>query len=289
VLNGNAGSRGDLVSKFFRRVARHFANEVAVVTPNGRLLSHDLSAGLKAWKALKPADRKHLDDLGTLDRRLDPAPPAGGLVVQVFARGLQPDRARDGTLKIYRTEVARSFEPGRDRLWLSAAEARALLPARPEKGKSHPLPATVAERICRCYLIDLVRVGGNGGPRRPEQVLARDLRLTVEGVSGGRVRMRLHGSARVATSDAGCGGSDKKPKVDTYTFLGFVEHDGKKKAFTRFDVTALSETGHYDEIHKKVLPLGFAFELVRGKAPADRLPPSCWSKDYFGKGKRRGK
>jgi hypothetical protein len=270
-----------MVSKFFRRVARHFANEVAVVTPNGRLLAHDLAAGLKAWKALPAADRKRLDDLGTIDTRFGPAPPAGGLVIKVYARGLRPDGGKDGALTIYRTEVARSREPGRDHLWLSAGECKALLPERPEKGKTQPLPAAVAQRICRCYLIDLVRVGGNGGPRRPEQVLARDLRLTVEKVSAGRVRLRLHGSARVATHDAGAGGSAKKPKVDTYTFLGFVEHDAKKKAFTRFDVVALSETGHYDEVHKKVLPLGFAFELAPAKAPADRAPPSCWSKDYF--------
>jgi hypothetical protein len=48
-------------------------------------------------------------------------------------------------------------------------------------------------------------------------------------------------------------------------------------------MVALSETGHYDEIHRKVVPLGVAFELAQGQLPAERVAPASLGKDYFGK------
>jgi hypothetical protein len=281
-LNGDAGARGDMVSTFFKRVAKHFANEVAVVTPNGRLLSHDPAEGLARWKKLPRAERKRLADLGRYDTRLDPSPPPGGLVLKVYARALT--RGPGGRLGAYKTGVARSREPGRDHLWLSAGEWKALVPEAPRPGQRRPVPAALADRLCRRCLIDLVRVGGNGGPRRPDEVLARELRLTAEEVTPARLRLRLDGRARLATHDVGCGARGKAPKVDTFALLGYLDYDRAKKVVTRFDVVALSETGHYDEVHRKVLPLGVAFELTRADSPADRVPPSSFGKDYFGKG-----
>src|SRR5262249_8944633 len=141
------------------------------------------------------------------------------------------------------------------------------------------------DRICRRYLIDLVRVGGNGGPRRPEEVFARDLHLTVEESAGGRVRLRLDGTARLATHDAGSGARGKQPKVDTVQLLGCAGYEGGKGAGRRSDAIASSETGPSDEIHNRVLPFGVAFELTAGETPADRLPPSSYAKGYFGKGR----
>jgi hypothetical protein len=281
VLNGDAGSRRDMVSRFFGRVARHFANEVAVVTPNGRLLSHSLTEGLNKWKKLPKARRKTLEDLGKNNAALDPAPPAKGLILKVYARGLERDSA--GRLRIYKTKVARSLEAGRDHLWLKEAEWQALLPARFRKGEKRQVPQPLVDRICRRCLIDLVRVGGNGGPRRPEEVLAREIHLTVTEVTPRNIRMSLDGSARLATHDRGSGAFNKEGKVDTFQLLGRLEYDRAKKVFTRFAVVAFSETGHYDEINRKVLPLGVAFELTRGDTPADRVPPSSYGKDYFGK------
>jgi hypothetical protein len=270
-----------MVVTFFKRIARHFANEVAVVTPNGKLLSHSPADGLKKWKHLPKAGRKTLEDLGKYNSALDPKPPANGLIFKVYARGLRRDSA--GRLQIYKTKVARSLEAGRDHLWLKQAEWQALVPVRFRPGEKVQVPAALLDRICRRALIDLVRVGGNGGPRRPEEVLSRSARLTVQAVTPRWVRLRLDGSARLATHDAGSGALTRAGKVDVFHLAGVVEYDRQKKAFTRFEVVALSETGHYDEINRKALPLGVALELTRGDSPADRVPPSSYGKDYFGK------
>jgi hypothetical protein len=264
-----------MVAMFFKRVAKHFANEVAVVTPNGKLLSASLTEGLQKWHALPEAERRHLDDLGPDDAALTPEPPAQGLVLAVYARAF--DHEADDPLSVYKTAVARSKEPGRDHLWLTEAEWRSLVPAEACPGDRRPVPERIADRICRRCLIDLVRVGGNGGPRRPEEVLSRDLHLTVTEASPTAVRLRLDGSARLATHDQGSGARGKEPKVDEYRLLGYLSYDPARKAITRFDIVAYSETGHFDEIAGRVLPFGVAFEV----APGDRVPPWSFGKDYF--------
>jgi hypothetical protein len=270
-----------MVATFFKRIAKHFANEVAVVTPNGQLLSHSLNEGLAKWEKIPETERKTLEDLGKYDTTLDPVPPTGGLVLKVYARGLMRDPV--GRFQIYKTEVARSREPGRDHLWLTQAEWQALVPARPAPGEVVAVPAPIVERICRYCLIDLVRVGGNGGARRREDVRSGEWRLTVAEVTPASVRLRLDGSARLVTHDRGSGAVDKEGKVDAYQVLGILSYDRKQESFTRFDLVGLSETGHYDDIHRKALPLGVAFQLAHGQAPADRVAPSSFGKDYFGK------
>lgn len=265
VLNGSVDKRGDMVSRFFKQVSRHFANDMAVVSPNAELLAHQPADGLKKWKELPPEQRKTLADFGEYNPALDPAPPAGGMRLNVFARAFSRNGA---ALEIYKTKVTRSLEAGRDHLWLTAAEAASLA--------SLKVPDSIVERIARTCLVDLVRVGGNGNARKSEDVLAREMTLTVaEG------RIKISGAVRLATHDPGSGARPGEPKKDDYKFSGEAQFDPKRQAFTRFDFVAFSETGHYDEIAQKVLPFGVAFELSTGETPTDLLPPAFYSTAYF--------
>jgi hypothetical protein len=285
VLNGSVDKRGDLVSRFFRQVSKHFANDMAVVTPNAELLSHSLEEGLRKWKELPESSRKALADFGPYVPTLDPQPPAGGLRFRVFARAFQ--RSPTGALEVYKTKVTRSLEAGRDQLWLTADESRSLAGAAQAEGRSTVLPESLVDRICRIYLIDLVRVGGNGNPRKADEILSRELTLTAQKVSSGESRLELRGSCRLATHDAGCGSRDGAPKVDEFTFRGEAVYDLGQGEFKRFDFIASSPTGHYDEVNEKILPLGIAFELNTSDRPADRIPPAYFSPTYFSASPRK--
>ncbi|MGH9362271.1 MAG: hypothetical protein ACRD2T_10170, partial [Thermoanaerobaculia bacterium] len=118
--------------------------------------------------------------------------------------------------------------------------------------------------------------GGNGGPRRPEDVVERSLRVVVEEEAPEAARLRLGGSARLATRDAGFGAREGAAKVDEFRLEGRAVYDRGKGEFRSFDLLAFSETGHYDEVHDRVLPLGVALELTAGGTPADRIPPSSY-------------
>jgi hypothetical protein len=270
-----------MVGKFRNRIKGHFANEVAIVTPNGKLLSAYPEEALKKWKELPESERKTLEDLGKYDAALDPTPPPGGLILKVYTRPLS--RGADKSLAIYRNTQARdqhSQEVGRDYLWLTEAEWKGLIPSDAKPGDTLAVPETVVHRICKHYLLDVVRIGGNGNTR--DTPLAQQFRMTVEEATAANLRLRLDASARyrVAAGHDNLG-TAKKAREDTFTLLGYLEFDKQKNACTRFDIVALSETGHYNEKSQKVLPLGIAFELTRGDQPADRIRPASYSKDYF--------
>ena len=274
MLNGDCGKQ-ELGRTFLKRIKGHFANEVAVVTPNGEYLSSSLTAGLQKWKELPAEQRKKLEPMGAHDPDLEAAPPPGGLILQVFSRAL----ARvGGELVPYKTKVSRSWEPGRDFVWLTESEWRSLIPATPQPGAAQVVAAPIQDRLIRRYLIDLVRVGGNGGPRRPEQVLARELTVTVEQVSPTMIRLRLKGSARLSNGE---GPIKEQPRIDAFQLTGRVEYDVTRKTINRFELLAFSQTGHFDEINNEVHPLGILFERLEGNTPAERSPPSSWGKDYF--------
>ncbi len=275
VLDGSVDKRGDMVSRFFKQVSKHFANDMAVVSLNAELLAHAPADGLKKWKELPAERRKTLTDFGAYDASLDPEPPRGGLRFKVFARGFS--RNGSGALEIYKTQVTRSLEAGRDHLWLTAEETQSLIPG----GPSLKVPQTLVDRIARTCLVDLVRVGGNGNARKPDDVLSREMTLTVEETLPAAMRMTISGSVRLATHDAGSGARAKEPKVDEFRFSGSAVYNSLKKSFERFDLVAFSETGHYDEIARKVLPFGIALELTSSDAPMDRLPPAFYSPTYF--------
>src|SRR5262249_2494280 len=193
-LNGDC-ARQELPATFMKRIKGHFANEIAIVTPNGAMLSTSPEEALKKWQQLPRSTRRTVDALGNYEGAREPSPPAGGLILKVFARPLVRDPS--GGLAIYRNPKAHlSKEPGRDHLWLTRPEWRSLLPAQAEVGERVTVPGPIADRLCRRYLIDLVRIGGEGGPRRPEDVLSRGLVLTVAEGSSGRVSLQLHGAVR---------------------------------------------------------------------------------------------
>jgi hypothetical protein len=279
VLDGDC-TRQPVGAAFMKRLARHFANETAVATPNGKVLSPYPDQGLAKWKDLALAERQKLDDLGQYDPALDPHPPEGGLVLKVFARPLERDKS--GQLQIYRHPKAHlSHEPGRDFLWLTRNDWQALIPPSLSAGQKMLVPRALTDRLCRRYLIDLVRIGGEGGPRNPKDVLTQELTLTVEGVSAGEIRLRLDGLAKFITHGAESGVTDRAGRTDTFPLLGYLTYDRAAKKMTRFDVVAVSETGHYDQIGRQNVALGIAFVLTTGDRPADQVRPHSFFRDYF--------
>src|SRR5262249_15892907 len=158
-----------------------------------------------------------------------------------------------------------SKEAGRDHAWLTAGECKSLLPAKVAKGERYAVPEAITDRLCRRYLIDHVRIGGEGEPRRKENVRSQDLYLTGEDGKDDTVHLRLGGAARYLTFGPENGVTDRKGREDEFRIWGVLEYRRKTGEVRRFDVVALCETGHFDEIGKKLVPLGVAFELTAAK------------------------
>ena len=287
--------REDAEGKFFRSVADQGPRKgeggstrqgIYVLTARGKLLAYKnagqapdvmrdvLRQGLVEWKKLPESQRRpgavEVGDAETLDRNYTRTPPAGGLVLNVFARAL--DRDADGQLCNASCKVGAGNEASRDHLWLTESEWKSLVPSDPAKGDTLAVPARVAERILRFHLVDNTR--GEPVFWRGEEIRSSRLELTVEQVTPSRLRLRLEGAAQLA-SDADLSQAERGYDA---RLLGYLAYDREAKRVTQLDIVAVGE--HWGEgpytrgARPGRTPLGVAFELVHGEA-ADAVAPQA--------------
>jgi len=286
--------REDAEGQFFRKVADQGPRKgeggstrqgIYCLTADGRLLAYKnagqdagvmrevLKQGLAAWKKLPEEQRKpgaiKVEDMGKADVRFDRQPPPGGLIINVYTRILDYDSKKElckGTCKNPAGE-----QTARDHLWLTEADWKALVPANPKKGDTFPMAAKVAERILRFHLMDNTR--GEPPHWTREEIRSQKMTLTVEEITDTILRLRLDGSALLATQ----ADPAKADRGFDVRLLGHLTYDVAKKAITRFDVVAVGD--HWGEgtytrgARPGRQPLGIAFELASGKSPADLVPP----------------
>ena len=290
--------RDDAEGRFFRTVADQGPRSgegsstrqgVYLLSAGGRLLAyspgpveaHDMRAtllrGLAAWRSLPDEERRpaavRVADAGAPDPRYARALPPGGLVLNVYTRALQRSPAAASCDAL----GAVPDEPARDRLWLTEAEWRSLMPSDVRAGDTFPVPGRIAERILRFHLVDNTR--GEPGMWRREHIRTSHLTLSVEETSDARLRLRLDGVALLATdAHVARAGSGYDVRL-----LGHIVYDRRSSVIARFDVVAVGD--HWtrgDRGRRQVL--GVAFELARGGSRADHLPPhgARHMYEYFG-------
>jgi hypothetical protein len=299
--------RQDAEGEFFRKVADQGPRKgeggstrqgIYCLTADGQLLAYKnagqapdvmrevLRQGLDKWAKLPEPRRRpggiKVDQPGRVDPHYRRTPPPGGLILNVYTRML--DRDEHGELRAtdFKGEAGMKFAAAQDHLWLTAEEWPALVPAAAKKGDQFPVPSGIAERILRFHLIDNTR--GEPPMWRQEEIRSQNLTLTVEEITPASHRLRLEGSALLAT-DASAAKAERGYEV---RLLGYLDYNPRKKAIQRFDIVALG--GHWGEgtytrgARSGRTPLGIAFELARGDTPADQVPPQGareWQA-YFG-------
>jgi hypothetical protein len=241
---------------------------------NPVVMRETLRQGLRAWSKL-PEDRRKpgaikIGDLGKTDTAYARTPPPNGLIVNVYTRILDRDK---GELCKGACKTLGGDQAARDHLWLTEPEWKALVSINPGKGARLPLPPKIVERILRFHLTDNTR--GEPPMWRREDIRAQQLTLTVEDVTPTTIRLRLAGSALLAT-DADATKAERGFDVHV---LGHIDYDRGKKTIQRFDVVAVGDHWGDGPFTRNARPgrqpLGVAFELARGKSAADLVPPQA--------------
>lgn len=298
--------RKDAEGEFFRRVADQGPRKgedgstrqgIYLFTASGKLLGYKnagqdtgvmrdvLKEGLNAWKKLPVGERTpgaiKVENIIKLDPHYNRRPPAEGVILTAYTRILERDRQGEytaGTCEFQGGEHA-----ARDHVWLSWGEWKSLVPADLRKGDKFPLPEAIADRLARFHLMDNTR--GEPPFWKKEEVRASELTLTVEEANAGKVRLRLEGSVLLASA----ADVAKAERGFDVRVLGYVSYDGFKKALDRFDVVAVGD--HWGEgtytpgARPGRKPLGVVFELVKGDAALDQVPPQGAKEleEYFGR------
>jgi hypothetical protein len=201
---------------------RGSCTSISYLTAGGKVLGTDyqiasIEKAWQAWMKLPESERKpgaiQVPERGPIDPKHATAqPPEGGLILKIYGRYL----ARDSEGELRLTTLLRDFpgikdpatryprhfdyycEANVDYLWLTEAEWKALIPARPRKGDRQPLPAPLVERICLYHLLPSAmhsRIGDLWQAITDKQkgIRAREVTLTVEEASPDHVRLILDG------------------------------------------------------------------------------------------------
>jgi hypothetical protein len=264
------------------------------MTSSGRLLAGSvkgrdgLAAALEevlaSYAKLPEAERRATSVDGEVKPQV--APPSGGLVLTIYDRPL--GRSEAGKYRHpegndcggFRTDAPHGQ---RSSLWLSADECKSLIPANPEKGKTHSIDSKLAKRIFLYGLLPqtLWVVEENW---KPDSMKSGELSMTVEEVTDKSVRMRIHGSTLLTGMGVFHTWPDRKfiknieNRYDA-KLEGTIVYDREKSKITRFDMVALGDyTGRWfgggkgwrEATTESPLFFGFAFELDQ---TAYDLPP----------------
>jgi hypothetical protein len=220
-----------------------------------------------------------VEDAGRLDPKYSRSPPADGMILRVYTRIL--DYKNDGYCKGTCSQFG-GDKAARDHVWITAEELQSLIPAKSTVGFRYPLPAKIAERIIRYHLVDNTR--GEPILWRRDEIRAKRLNLKVISQTPEAIELRLEGEA-LLTNDVDLDKSDRGYEV---RLLGSLRYLPGKKAFDRFDLTAVGS--HWGEaFHSGIARsgkslLGVSFELA-GDKPGDKVAPQGIRNldEYFGR------
>jgi hypothetical protein len=268
--------------------------QLVLMTSSGRLLAGSvkdrngmaraLQEVLDSYAKLPEAQRRPPTVEGEI--KPQPAPPAGGLVLTIYDRPLGcgddgqfrlPEGNDLGGLRTHAPHGQRSS------LWLTADECKALIPANPEKGQSHKMPAKLTKRIALYGLVPQT-LWVVEESWKPDSLREFDLNLTVEEVSPQMIRMRLHGNVLLTGPGVLHAWPERKfiknieNRYDA-RLEGVLVYDRAKEKITRWDCVALGDfsgrwfagnKGWIEAMRESPMPLAFAFEV---DATAYDLPP----------------
>lgn len=267
-------------------------NCFVLTTPDGKKLAGGngsggaaaaLSEGLAKWKLLSEEERRALAPGKVIvpPEAARCTPPPGGLVLRSFLRNLKLDE-RGEIARITKDDLKDRTqfpdwnsiytEPAHYSVWLTEAEWKSLIPADPKPGDLIPIADGIQKRLLRYHLVN--GTFGLPGAWRLEDIRSSSLTLTVEKTTMPSWRLRLQGSALLASA----ADLSKAGRGCDAQLLGVLEIDPAKKVFTRFDLVALGDYwgGDYEGGRFKRpgrAPLGISFELVTGSSAVDRVPP----------------
>ncbi|MCZ2343575.1 MAG: hypothetical protein LC104_17540 [Bacteroidales bacterium] len=266
---------------------------MSCVSASGKWLGHAPSEKVLAqFQKLPEAERKPgavvVADLKPSERVI-PEPPAGGMVLKVYARFLSRDEK--GGLRHARREDFRKIHtfmlsPNTEYMWLTREELLALIPDNPKVGDRHPVPPALVERLARFHLSPPRALTSEDRIIRKQAIKQAELALIVADVSSDRLRLTLEGRIHWGSDfDAAQATSPNGPLELGFAtpLYGKLEFDRRRQQCLRCEIVAPGEVwGRWGDANNNSMgierpgrsPIGFALELATGDSPTNRLPPA---------------
>lgn len=227
-------------------------------------LNRWMKDALARFEKLPAASKRPVVDAGEIAKSTRPMAPAGGLVLTEISRLLKGQEVASAA----NAQCARL--PAYDRVWLTRAEWREMLP----KGgaKSYEVDGKLVRKLARFHTVDLI-----GTQRAPwPEASVQDCKLAGEliGSEDGTVDVRFTGAMLIKGSSKprpNLGPDNGEVKLDL-RLAGVLRYDKARDEITQFDLVA---HGPYLKASRPA-EFGFHFRLTGAEA-ADNIPP--WAMD----------
>ncbi|MGV3722166.1 MAG: hypothetical protein ACO1SX_14745 [Actinomycetota bacterium] len=226
-------------SSFRNTIDDWFVQGMYVITPSGKLIAGgnrpldvestlaDMRKGLAIYQKM-PRDQRllrqapHPRNDRMLPAQQQAKPPAGGLVLRAFGRGV-------GTVNVSDYCPLRPPYYKVDRLWYTREEATTFLPPRLQPGAKKQITGPIFDGMAQLYL-------KCGGPQwQAREVKEGQLTSEVTAVNGVAVSLRLTGHA---VFDANSQYNKQKYRPD---MVGYLTYDTGQGRFTRFELLAYGQ------------------------------------------------
>ncbi len=232
-----------------------------------------MQQGLEAWRRLTADERRLTADSEIKpSHRWEDSYPSKGLVLTMITRDLpaQCDPHQPCEVKW-----------NQDQVWFSRAEARRWLPAEPQPGDKHALPADLVERLARFHLVDTVK--GQSATFSRRGVDGSAITAEVTDRDGARVKLKISGRTQGVT---GAGWWRESSNGVVSHLLGTATFDLEQGAFTEFEMVALGRRWGNTRLNGRRRdpdqgPLGFVFKLApRGAVPVAPAFIAAYNADW---------
>jgi hypothetical protein len=265
--------RKDPEGEFYRKFADTQARYVAAADSTSLAkktwvpsphLNQWMKDALARFEKLPASSKRPVVDASEAGKSTRPMAPAGGLVLTELSRLLKGQEVASAA----NAQCAQL--PAYDRVWLTEAEWRELLP----KGgaKSFEVDGKLVRKLARFHTVDII-----GRQRAPwPEASVRDCKLSAEVLPGasGTVDVRLTGAMLIEGSSKpapNLGPDDGEVKLDL-RLAGVLRYDQARDEITQLDLVA---HGPYLKAGQPA-EMGFHFRLTGAEA-ADNVPP--WAMD----------
>jgi len=291
--------RKDAEGDFFREVVSSVPQPykedpsrqgIYCASPSGRLLAHIrnmsghmdvpgvLQQGLREFERLSASERAPgaVGEL-TADPYAVTLPPAGGVVLRTYTRRMQRSAGElaASSVAFFRHDMVFGSEPQYDHVWITRAEAAALIPSPLKVGASCDLPDSLAAQICRYHLADTTWRGSEEWS--PSEIRARRFTCTVEAVDAGGATIAVVGHALFARGP--------RMRMDAVV-KGTLHYDTGRRTIDSFDMVAIGKRSERGDRGQALTSyLGIAFERADGSDAGDAIPPhdkDWWFRDREG-------
>ena len=253
---------------------------IYVCAPSGKFLAsvnstspdrvlRTMQQGLDRWNELPAEDRQLAKDAKIKPRhRWEDSYPEDGLVLSMYTRDLPTQVSPING----ESNQERASKWNQDPVWFSKAEAHQWLPSELEVNAEHELPRSLAMRLVRLHLVDMVK--GQTNTFSESEIKDVHISIKVVELTDAHAKLEITGQTNADSTQQSRRTSPHGVKTQ---HMGTATYNRESGSFDEFELVAIGSRWGYTRFNgrrrdTKEGRVGFVFQLADPNTP--RIAPA---------------